>query len=724
VRACAYGERASEQYDSSELGRIAFSKAFAPPAAGSNGSRRELADTDSVTSHDWGRAPVARGQPAGASETRMAQPDPRGGIMPLPHADLLANMSRLQKDMIERQRKLEARKAERRRLEREEELKMRDTIFTLQAAIQKVMVGFDSLDDDFDRRASSRASSQTSDWLGAHGGGHTEHNTHLDLQRDDNDTESQWRLDEEGGSGAAPAGDGDTSSYRTALHQPGHLTQEAHLPSQGQKGARRTLDQQLGGWKETSVQQLSELREVSDTSGETGRKKGAAPTSMSMDAAYSAQKMDPGGQNDESSGPYDHHGARTLLASDIGLGDPTCSPENREYWKRERRKEEEREWEQTRQRGQPAPSHAPPADEVNTVYITYDSQDPQGRKAYIGQTVGSQRRGKGVLTWQDGSKYCGEWSNDCPHGFGLEKYQNGSFYVGGFKDDARHGFGEFAVSTEMSYCGQWAEGQMHGIVYITEVHSDGQAKLIPAQAERGEVHRRPNDPLSSIISVKKKVEVAVKNAQEASAEARDLAWGMSKNATQLARHVIASRSPSPYIGLDSTFKSPIPPLTSTDGSGPGISEEAKVGKTVDYNAGTGARLRPVSAGGAPLLANGGRPPLPHSPKPNQKAWSRKRPMTANPSSHSLHSPKCPSPASPPESPSCQPAEPAVTISDVHAAKHLEFVARETYPSFIMAGGGDCSSNQTCRGWTSVGARLTCADAACLQQIHQGRTDSR
>ncbi|MFN9900747.1 MAG: hypothetical protein ACK55Z_18600, partial [bacterium] len=86
MRACAYGERASEQYDSSELGRIAFSKAFAPPAAGSNGSRRELADTDSVTSHDWGRAPVARGQPAGASETRMAQPDPRGGIMPLPHA--------------------------------------------------------------------------------------------------------------------------------------------------------------------------------------------------------------------------------------------------------------------------------------------------------------------------------------------------------------------------------------------------------------------------------------------------------------------------------------------------------------------------------------------------------------------------------------------------------------------------------------------------------------
>jgi len=735
------GGRAPLQYDSSELGRIAFARAFASPAAaaepadaaaacrepgapprelqgserapsghklggaGSGGSRRELGDTDCVVSCDGGRARPAHGR---ASETRMAQAGLGAKQESLPHTDLLANMTRLQQDMIERQRKLEARKAERRRLEREEESKMRDTICTLQTAIQKVMLGFDSLDDDFERRASSRASSQASIWLGAHEG-HTQHeDVHDEWRKDDDDKESQRKRQDESGPGAAPAGNGDTSITWTALHQSASSCRapDTHVSSHGkndwpsgrtvspvaqrqngaslhpspeelritQKIAMQKLSDDLKVWPQTprEEQELERSARQANLEDEQAKRKearraldrqlGGWKETSALDASYSARTTDRARQHSGGGGPHDCQDACALLGSDLGIGDPTCSPENRQYWKRERRKEEEREWEQTRQSSEFARSHAAPADEVNTVYITYDSQDPQGRKAYVGQTAGSQRSGKGVLTWQDGSKYSGEWSHDCPHGFGLEKYQNGSFYVGGFKDDARHGFGEFAVSPEMSYSGQWEEGQMHGIVYITEVHSDGQAKLIPARAERGEVHRRPNEPLSSIISVKQKVEVAVKYGKEASTEARDLAWGMSKNATQLARHVIASRSPSPYIGLDSTGKSPIPPLASTGGFWPGGSEEEKVEKGASYDSEAGAsgarRTRPVSAGGARILAGGGLPPLPNSLKPSQTSGSRKRPVTANPSSYSQHPPKCSSP----QSSGGQPQEPAVITS--------------------------------------------------------------
>merc|ERR1712216_365130 len=71
------------------------------------------------------------------------------------------------------------------------------------------------------------------------------------------------------------------------------------------------------------------------------------------------------------------------------------------------------------------------------------------------------------------------------------------------------------------------------------------------------------EPLTTITMVKKNVELAVSLGNSASSEARDLAWNMSSNATQLAKNVISSRSPSPYVGLDATGKSPIPPVAPT-----------------------------------------------------------------------------------------------------------------------------------------------------------------
>lgn len=50
--------------------------------------------------------------------------------------------------------------------------------------------------------------------------------------------------------------------------------------------------------------------------------------------------------------------------------------------------------------------------------------------------------------------------------------------------DLRHGFGEFEVSPGVSYCGQFEHGEMHGALYISEIHSSGVVKTMPARAEK------------------------------------------------------------------------------------------------------------------------------------------------------------------------------------------------------------------------------------------------
>jgi len=535
---------------------------------------------------------------------------------PPPHLpDLDANVAWLQKEMDERHRKLEQRKINRRFLDQREESKMRDTIFMVQAAVQKVLSDFDTLDDDFERRASSRASSalvRLESREGQREGEEEEKQTSLlDLAVSPNWLEGRRVFEKR------------RNDMSTVM-----VSQNEQPSEEVQRKARQVLNDKtkhdFQKYEQTSGHSVSADKRP-DVSQVT-------PVEESQNGSDGRRKWDMGGQTNEISK------MSNVLMSEVGIGDPTCSKESREYWKRQREKEQQREMVRAREQGQFA-AHARPLDEPHCVYITYELQDQQGRKAFIGQTIGGKRCGKGVLTWVDGSKYSGEWNEDQSNGFGLEKYPNGSFYVGGFKNNARHGYGEFAVSPEMSYSGQWEHGQMHGLVYVTELHPDGQNKLIPAQAEKGEVHRRPNKPLSTIAATKQKVEVAVMFAKGACTEAQDLAWSMSVNATQLAKHVIASRSPSPFVGLEFTGRSPIPPLASTtrtvsiadnsDGSG---TPSGTLGPTHWESKGKVQKMRPVSAGGVRLIGGSGLPPLPYSPNPtrrNTPLGSRQRPVTAH-----------------------------------------------------------------------------------------------
>jgi len=569
---------------------------------------------------------------------------------PSPHlTDLDANVAWLQKEMDERHRKMEQRKINRRLLDQREESKMRDTIFMVQAAVQKVLSDFDTLDDDFERRASSRASSALvrleSREVQREGEEEENQTSLLDLavspnwpegrrvfekRRNDMSTvmvsQNEQPSEEVQRKARQVLADKTKHDYQNWPRTPKEEKEKARLAEEAKrKHARWTNDRMLGGWHEQTSGHSISADKRPDVSQVT-------PVEEYQYGSDGSRKLEMGGQRNEISK------MNNVLMSEVGIGDPTCSKESREYWKRQREKEQQREMVRAREQGQFA-AHARPLDEPHCVYITYELQDQQGRKAFIGQTIGGKRCGKGVLTWVDGSKYSGEWNEDQSNGFGLEKYPNGSFYVGGFKNDARHGYGEFAISPEMSYSGQWEHGQMHGLVYVTELHPDGQDKLIPAQAEKGEVHRRPNKPLSTIAATKQKVEVAVMFAKGACTEAQDLAWSMSVNATQLAKHVIASRSPSPFVGLEFTGRSPIPPIASTtrtvsiadnsDGSG---TPSSTFGPTHWESEGKVKKMRPVSAGGVRLIGGSGLPPLPYAPNPtrrNTPLGSRQRPVTAH-----------------------------------------------------------------------------------------------
>ena len=202
-------------YDSTELQRLAFSKAFSPPsqadkpaAAGehqsatdsgalasqqsttgatcpagyaarrggssaSGSGTRELGDTDCIVSLTAGRQlSTARRAVETAIATKVAEqphrqlppdycglPPVTGRVAGLPDLTRLqAEMTRLQHEKAQ----LDERQAQRVLLDRDEEETLRATMLQVQATIQTILHEFRVLDDDFDRRVSRTASSNAS----------------------------------------------------------------------------------------------------------------------------------------------------------------------------------------------------------------------------------------------------------------------------------------------------------------------------------------------------------------------------------------------------------------------------------------------------------------------------------------------------------------------------------------------------------------------------------
>ena len=81
-----------------------------------------------------------------------------------------------------------------------------------------------------------------------------------------------------------------------------------------------------------------------------------------------------------------------------------------------------------------------------------------------------QREGKGILIYQDGTKFEGLFKDDQINGLGRIIFKNGDHYTGDFFDGKFHGYGIYETKNGFKYTGEWEDGQRHG--YSVEVWPD------------------------------------------------------------------------------------------------------------------------------------------------------------------------------------------------------------------------------------------------------------
>lgn len=72
------------------------------------------------------------------------------------------------------------------------------------------------------------------------------------------------------------------------------------------------------------------------------------------------------------------------------------------------------------------------------------------------------REGLGIMQYDTGRIYEGQWENDLREGTGYELYANGNLYQGQFSQGKAHGEGCYKWANGEYYNGNWNQGQKHG----------------------------------------------------------------------------------------------------------------------------------------------------------------------------------------------------------------------------------------------------------------------
>ena len=81
---------------------------------------------------------------------------------------------------------------------------------------------------------------------------------------------------------------------------------------------------------------------------------------------------------------------------------------------------------------------------------------------YIGHLIDGKREGRGIIKWDNGDLYNGEWKNDKKEGKGIYCYNNGQRYEGDWYEDKKEGRGIY----------YWNNGEFQGDRYEGEWRDD------------------------------------------------------------------------------------------------------------------------------------------------------------------------------------------------------------------------------------------------------------
>ena len=69
------------------------------------------------------------------------------------------------------------------------------------------------------------------------------------------------------------------------------------------------------------------------------------------------------------------------------------------------------------------------------------------------EKTGTNRHGRGIQVWTDGSRYEGYWVEDKAHGYGVYTHIDGAKYEGNWKEDKQDGTGKESWPDGASYEG-------------------------------------------------------------------------------------------------------------------------------------------------------------------------------------------------------------------------------------------------------------------------------
>lgn len=86
---------------------------------------------------------------------------------------------------------------------------------------------------------------------------------------------------------------------------------------------------------------------------------------------------------------------------------------------------------------------------------------------YEGGLCNGLRHGNGVLTWDDGRQYDGQFNAGKFHGSALMSWPDGRVYRGQYAEDRKQGEGTFSWPDGRRYQGQWVIGKRHGMGVYT-----------------------------------------------------------------------------------------------------------------------------------------------------------------------------------------------------------------------------------------------------------------
>ena len=89
-----------------------------------------------------------------------------------------------------------------------------------------------------------------------------------------------------------------------------------------------------------------------------------------------------------------------------------------------------------------------------------------------GEVVKGRFEGYGIMTYNDGSTYMGDWADNRREGFGIYRSVKGTEYAGQWKGGTRYGKGVLLSESGEEYHGDWVEGRMEGVGQLTALNGD------------------------------------------------------------------------------------------------------------------------------------------------------------------------------------------------------------------------------------------------------------